>query len=475
MSAARTPRTPRPTRPTRRTLLAAGLGALGVAATASPAGAASTSVGKACSFAASASDSVRSGQAFLDAMADAYPTANPGVRLAQSHADELGLFSTAFVYDNALAICAYLAAGRARLAQARRLGDALLYAQAHDPGYSDGRLRQAYNVGPYVFHDGTPQPHGFVLPDGGANVGRQFGFLGTAVGDMAWPGIALLHLFTRTGDPRYRAGARAIGTWIVTNARSDQALGGFTFGVDGSNAKVAAGSSEHNIDLISFFTLLARATREKVWLEHARHARTFVQRMWNASGRYFHTGTNDGTTVNPSPVPEDVQTWAWLALREPRYAKAVDWAASALTVTDVAGAGNSQLPAGVSLRGVTFSDTSLTSSASYNGRTVHPKGVWLEGTGHLVAAYRDRHGPGDAARAAGLLDQMRTAQRLLGTGQHVGGTALPRAGGVVAASSLIDTGFGFGYFPVQHVGATSWYLMAALGANPYQSGGLGHH
>lgn len=331
MSAARIPR------PTRRTLLAAGLGAQGVAATASPAwsaGVTSTPAGKAGPSAASASDSVLSGQAFLDAMTDAYPTANPGVRLAQSYADELGLFSTAFVYDNALAICAYLAAGPARL---------------------------------------------------------------------------------------------------------------------------------------------ARATREGVWLEHAKHARTFVQRMWNASGRYFHTGTNDGTTINSSPVPEDVQTWAWLALREERYAKAVDWAASALAVKDVAGGGNSQLPAGVSLRGVTFSNVSLTSSASYTGRTVHPQGVWLEGTGHLAAAYRDRRGAGDAARAAGLLDQMRTAQRLLGTGQHVGGTALPRAGGVVAASSLIDTGFGFGYFPVQHVGATSWYLMAALGANPYQSGGLGHH
>jgi hypothetical protein len=39
-------------------------------------------------------------------------------------------------------------------------------------------------------------------------------------------------------------------------------------------------------------------------------------------------------------------------------------------------------------------------------------------------------------------------------------------GGVVAATSLIDTGFGFGYFQVQHTGATSWYVMAALRHNP---------
>jgi len=37
---------------------------------------------------------------------------------------------------------------------------------------------------------------------------------------------------------------------------------------------------------------------------------------------------------------------------------------------------------------------------------------------------------------------------------------------VVAASSAFDTGFGFGYFQNQHVGATSWFIMAALGANP---------
>ena len=30
------------------------------------------------------------------------------------------------------------------------------------------------------------------------------------------------------------------------------------------------------------------------------------------------------------------------------------------------------------------------------------------------------------------------------------------------------TGTGFSYFPVLHVGATSWYLIAALGGNPYQ-------
>lgn len=465
----------------RRAVLVAGLGtvaAVGVPHAFAPAKAAGpeagpqAAAGPQTAAGTQAVGSTRSALTFLGVMADAYPSVNTGVRLAQSYADELGLFSTAFVYDSALAICAHLTRGSAGRARARQLGDALLYAQAHDPGYSDGRLRQAYNVGPYTFYDGNPQPHGFVLPDGAANMGSQFGFTGTAVGDMAWPGIALLQLFSATHDARYLAGARAIGTWIVDNARSDQPLGGFTFGVNGSNAKVKASSSEHNIDSIAFFTLLAHASGERRWLEQAAHARAFLTKMWNNSAGYFSTGTNDGVNVNPDPVPEDVQTWAWLALRDRRSSRACDWATSALAVTDVAGTGQSQMPAGTSISGVTFSSASLTSTAAYNDRTVHQQGVWLEGTGHLATMLADRHRAGDSAAAARLVKQIRSAQTRLGQGQHVGGVALPAASGVVAASSLIDTGFGFGYFPVQHVGATSWYVMAAAGANPYQRGGL---
>ncbi len=57
--------------------------------------------------------SVRRARDFLTAATDAYPAENPGPRLAQSYADQLGLFSTAFVYDNALAILATLTAGAA--------------------------------------------------------------------------------------------------------------------------------------------------------------------------------------------------------------------------------------------------------------------------------------------------------------------------------------------------------------------------
>ncbi|WP_242635182.1 Tat pathway signal sequence domain protein [Cellulomonas sp. zg-ZUI22] len=413
----------------------------------------------------------RAAVAFVRAATDAYPALNTGPRLAQSYTDELGLFSTAFVYDNALAVCALLADGRrGSVETARVIGDGLLFAQEHDPDHADGRLRQGYNVGPYTFYDGSPQPDGFVRADGAANVGWQFGFLGTAVGDMAWPGIALLQLYRATRDPRYRDGAVRIGEWITATTWSTAPLGGFSFGVDGANQPVPNGSTEHNVDCVAFFTMLRKATGDRRWGGAVEHARRFVERMWEPASGWFWTGTNDGVEINRDPVPLDPATWSRLAIGDRRYDPALDWAASALAVTDDAAAPTSQLPDGEQVSGVTFSTASLTSTAQYNGITVHPQGVWLEGTAQLATSLLDRDRRGDRQRAEALLAQVRHAQDVLGGGQHLGGVEVD--GGVVAASSLLDSGFGFGYFQVQHVGATSWFLLASTRSNPMRWDGL---
>ena len=421
--------------------------------------------------------SVGRAEAFLRAMTDAYPEVNPGPRIPQSYADELGLFSTAFIYDTALAACAALTGGRRTLGLARTIGDGIVYALENDPVYDDGRLRQGYNVGPYTFYDGNRQPHGFILPDGNANIGFQFGFLGTAVGDMAWPGIALVQLFEATGHQRYLNGAIRIATWITTNAVNPGSLGGFRFGVNGANVPIPNVSTEHNIDCVSFFGQLYRATGNAAWLGSVERARRFVDAMWSEAGGFFFTGSNDGSTINSTPLPLDPQTWSWLALRDPRYARALEWAATALAVTDNSSVANSQVPAGVEVSGVTFSSASLTSTAVYNGLQVNQQGVWFEGTAQLACAWADRGGA-DRARANELLQQCRIGQDELGFGtvpgtpQNVGGQPLAEGGGLVAASSPIDSGFGFGYFRAQHVGATAWYLMAAARSNPMQYGEL---
>jgi hypothetical protein len=101
--------------------------------------------------------------------------------------------------------------------------------------------------------------------------------------------------------------------------------------------------------------------------------------------------------------------------------------------------------------------------------------VWFEGTGQLAAALLARGRTtdlptfgGDVATATTYLGQCALAQDELGVGQTVNGVAIPDGMGVVAASSVLNSGFGFSYFPNRHIGATAWYLIAAHGDNPYQ-------
>ncbi|MGW2830927.1 Tat pathway signal sequence domain protein [Streptomyces sp. NPDC001286] len=446
--------------PSRRALIGTGLGV----------GAAVLTTGGTATAADRTPSAARRASAFLAAAMDAYPE-HGTVRLAQSYTDQAGLFSTAFTYDNALVILANLATGTADgRSRAVALGDALLYAQAHDPAHDDGRLRQAYNVGPYTFYDGSAQPDGFVRADGTANVGTQFGFTGTAVGDMAWAGIALSTLAGRTGRRRFLTGAVRIGEWIERVGRTDEPLGGYKFGVNGADEKLPFTSTEHNTDLVGLFGRLARLTGDKVWLERRSRAAAFVRRMWEPSGGFFYTGTNDGVTINKSPVPEDTQTWTHLALSSPAHSRSLDWAATELAVRDGADRPNSTVPQGQSYEGVTFSSASLAANEDAPIASGQPKpdrnAVWFEGTAHLALALRCRRAPGDGARARRLLASIERAQDLLGGGQTLGGTAVARGSGVVSASSPLDTGFGFGYYPYRHTGATAWYLLAAARANP---------
>jgi hypothetical protein len=178
-------------------------------------------------------------------------------------------------------------------------------------------------------------------------------------------------------------------------------------------------------------------------------------------------------TVNKSPIPEDTQTWTHLALNSRRYSGSLDWAAAELAVLDRADRTNSTVPAGQSYEGVTFSSASLLANEDAPIAEFQPRpnrnGVWFEGTAHLALALRDRAGRGDAARAHRLVASIERAQELLGTGQTVGGRGLPERAGVVSATSPLDTGFGFGYYPYRHTGATAWYLLAAARSNPLRA------
>jgi hypothetical protein len=417
---------------------------------------------------------------FLDFMMDAY---QPGatLRLVQSYSDQQNLGSTAFVYDNALAIVAYLLRGkRDDTARARLLGDSLLYAQQHDPTYSDGRLRQAYWVGPFTLPFASNDAY-FIRPDGSVNlVGAPFFFQGSAVGDMAWAAIALAQLFAGTRDRRYLDGAAALGNWIVDHAFDTAGLGGYRGGVDPSNQPLQFKSTEHNIDVYGLFNnLLAPLTHDDRWVGLGQHALEFVKRVWNAAGGFFYTGSNDGATINPSPVPEDTQSWSYLALLDGTYAPALDWAKTNLATTDTPQSAHSSFAGNLRLGGVTFSDVSRRASAPAGqfDPPSDPDAVWFEGSAHMAAALLARKLPrsrdlptffGDRETAELYLEHVQLAQDRLGRGQVVNGRPIPEATGIVAASSVLNTGFGFSYFPNLHIGATSWYCMAAQAGNPFR-------
>lgn len=356
---------------------------------------------------------------FLDTTMDVYGSGTT-LRLPQSFTGGyLTGFVSSFGYDDALTAIAFLQRGTADdVTRARVLGDALLYAQAHDP-LADGRLRASYQPDPFITGDGSP----------------YIGSPATYTGNMAWAGLAFSHLYADTGDTRYLSGALKVADWIQSHTYDTRGTAGYTGGRDADNNPMTYKATEHNIDVGAFFAMLAELSGDKVWAARSRTAFGFVRSMWDPRGKKFWTGTNpDGVTTNNSPVPEDVQTWSYLATGDRTYAASIDWVESHLAARDNG------------FTGVSFSDADTSK-------------VWFEGTGHLAAALYARHRPADLVEAAKLVASMQAAQA---------GAPDTDGNGIVAASSDgLLTGFGDSYYASLHTGATSWYILAAERANPF--------
>ncbi|WP_412739666.1 hypothetical protein [Krasilnikovia sp. MM14-A1259] len=405
---------------------------------------------------------------FLDAMTAAHGQSGE-LRLPQSYADQIGLFTTGFTYDAALATLAFLDDDRPESDdQARLLGQSLVYAQQHDPQYSDGRLRQAYTVGPYT-RGGVAQPYGFVRPDGTVNVGGAFGFSGSGTGECAWAALALCGLHRRTGDDRFFGGAVRLGEWIVRTCRSSGPLGGFTAGIGRDGGAFRQVTTTHNADLVALFTQLAELTGDRTWLAARAEAARFVARMWNPVRQAFASGAPDGASVEQSLTLLEAQTHAWLALSDLDQVGCLDTVERRLSVTDSARSPNSAVAPGSSFTGVTVSSASRTADPTVPIEPGLPRpdpdAVWLEGTAQYALAVR--LSPLGAAQVAGPLRTLIAAQARLGAGQTVDGSLLPPGGGLLAATSPLHVGFvDSGYFPYAHVAATAWYLLAAAGTNP---------
>ena len=412
---------------------------------------------------------------FQNLMMDAYATGNT-IRLAQSYSDA-ALGATAFTYDNAVSIHAYLLRGdRDSLRRAEVLGNGLIYAQATNFPVNDGRFAQAY----FVNTEATDGSGAFITP-----AAFPFFFYSSAVGDQAWAGMALAQLYRRTRNQKYLTAALSVANWIVTNTYNTLGPGGYSFGttINPGNQSVPSTngkSTEHNIDTYAFFTMLeeltnhGKASNGKSWKSLAEHALAFVVAMYNATDGYFFTGTNgDQITTNFYPVPEDCQTWSYMATLDNRYKKTITWALGNLQATDTAASPDSSLTGSEKFTGMVFDSASLNTTAD------DPDAVWLEGTAHTIAALTARAIAGgggfnsriqDLESALRLVTGSQHAQAELGAGQTVNGVTIPVGLGLVASTSVMDTGFGYTYGPSLHIGATGWYLIATQGGNPFQLG-----
>src|SRR3984957_3426410 len=364
--------------------------------------------------------SVAKAYTFLDQMMDLHATGTTP-RLVQSFTGGvLGRqhFTDSETYDDALVIDAFLAEGTADgLSRAETIGNGLLYVPAHDPKH-DGRIRAAYAPTPLT------QPSDVHITDATSDVGN-----------MAWTGMALAQLHQASGNTAYLTGAESIGTWIVANCRDTRGAGGYTGGQAAGGASIRWKSTEHNIDLYGMFSMLATETGDSSWSADAAWARQFVVAMWRPGPGEFYVGTTaNGVTPNKSEQPEDVNSWSYLALRDPSYAASMTWDVRHLSVS----AGK-------------FSGVSFCLGAK--------NGVWFEGTAHLADALEFRDGSGDAAQAATYLSDIAYAQA---HGPNNDGL------GIIAASiNKLSDCDGDYYYASLHTGATAWYIMASRSIDPF--------
>src|SRR5882757_1471908 len=116
----------------------------------------------------------------------------------------LPLASSAFSYDNALAIIALIA--------------------CNDRTFSDGRIRNAYRAGP-VKPGTVPLPGWW---DSQQKIWAEDAYQdGTQTGNVAWVALALLNLDQATASQTYRPTAERLARWIAQHAQHPGAPGGF--------------------------------------------------------------------------------------------------------------------------------------------------------------------------------------------------------------------------------------------------------
>ena len=338
--------------------------------------------------------------------------------------DEPSQNTAAYSYDNALTAIALLACGRVQ--QALRIGAALRLA-----ALDGARLRNAYRAGAV---SGKPLANGWWDAQGNhwAEDPQQ---QGSATGNVAWAGLALLDLHAQTGERQWLDAALRLAAWIVAQTADARGAGGFSGGIEGDDAhprKVAWKSTEHNVDATALFDRLAVLDKGGDWARHAEAARRFVQSEWDAASGHFFVGTQpDGVTQNRTTSGLDAQLWPLLLAHAPKdWQRALDYAER---------------------------EHGVDGGFDFNGDR---DGLWLEGTAQAALVCRIVGRAAEARRLVATIDGQ------FAQSGYVYATREPRITTGLALSAD-SASADFYYYRWPHLGATAWAALAAIGRNPF--------
>ncbi len=200
-----------------------------------------------------------------------------------------GLASSAFVYDNALAVIALVACRN--FSSATMVGNALSFAARNDRTFSDGRVRNAYRAG--TVGEGPPALPGW-WDDNQKIWAEDPAQDGTSTGNVAWVALALLTLYEATNDPSYLADAERLTDWVIANVSSGRGFRGGFHGYDPQQVRLTWISTEHNVDVYAVAAWLFRLTGKPKYAEAASEARQFLERAFDVD--HFLLGTKpDGS------------------------------------------------------------------------------------------------------------------------------------------------------------------------------------
>jgi hypothetical protein len=356
------------------------------------------------------------------------------------HHDRDWALNQAYTYSCDLAMLAFLSRDSSDDQQrAMLIGDALKFCQDNDSGFTDGRLRNAYRAGDIRDHKtGKALLPGWTDLDSSNKWFEDRYQVGTYTGEMAWTILAWLTYDSVARDTRYQSNAVRLGNWIADSCYDATGpFPGYRGGFEGGEQapkRLTWKATEHNLDLYAAFTRLYRATHDTVWRYRADTAWAFVASMWDSTRGCFYTGTKNSVTKDTLRVL-DAQAWGLLVSEDTsRYGRALTCAEQRCRRDTL------------TYQGFCFSEKG--------------DGICWEGTAQMCCAYWLA---GSSAKLNTFLGNLKSWQREPQGNRRGIVSCLPDS-----SYTGQDRFWGRSYYFARlDIAATSWFIFADTGYNPF--------